>query len=382
MRIALALVGSLLMTSGCVSNEYRISRNELQRLAEMPPEVRGQHVRMVQGIGERRADPVEPPANYPEVQPVGGEYSDASVQIDLGGSGPGGRPVGGGRFVGHPPGGVPRPGGGAFRGTPPGGGGVGGGVHLGGGGGGGGGGGNSGADALVVVAVVLVAVAAVAAVALVAAEGSRFDGWGALAPEQLLYVEDGAGHTTPVPLGALSREQAATAVEAKVMDDEWPGLRRLDHAPLDRTGGVFKLDMGTTSFNFGTTQVTGIAAQIQVGGFVNPWLGVLADIGLSGGGNGGDCCGGTFTRHSLALEIDALPIKLGPLHAGVFGKGGAAIAGNSLLSENGPLAGGGALLEVDVTSRMALTFRAGASAARFDDGWSTAGTLTGGVAIY
>jgi hypothetical protein len=244
----------------------------------------------------------------------------------------------------------------------------------------GGGGGGKGADALVVVAVVLVAVAVVAAVGAASAEGARFDGWGQLAPEKLVYVEDATGRTTPVPLWALSREQAATAVEAKVMDDEWPPLRRLDRAPLNRTGATFKLDMGTTSFNFGTTQVVGPAAQIQLGAFVNPWLGLLIDVGLSGGG--GDCCAGTFTRHTLALEIDALPLGIGPLHGGLFAKGGTAIAGNDVLRETGPIAGGGALVELDVTSRLALTFRAGANAARFDDGWSTAGTLTGGLAIY
>jgi hypothetical protein len=44
--------------------------------------------------------------------------------------------------------------------------------------------------------------------------------------------------------------------------------------------------------------------------------------------------------------------------------------------------GGGALVEVALTTRLALSFRAGANAAHFDDGWSTAGTLTGGISIY
>ena len=372
---------TVLAGAGCVSNEYRISRNELQRLAQMPPEARGQRVHVVQGIGERRAEAIDP-GEYRE--PVGQEQPGGSVDINLDGSWPdGGSQAGGGRASGGVPargagggatggwrGAPPRGAGSAFRGVPPPrGAGAGGGVHANVGSAvGAAGGGHNGADALVVVAVVLAAVAIVAAVALVAAEGARYDGYADLAPEQLLYVRNASGNTTPVALGDLSPAQADAAVEAKVMDDEWPGMRRLGRAPLDRTGGAFRLDMGTTSFNVGAIQVVGPAAHIQLGAFVNPWLGFLADIGLSGGG---DCCAGAVTRHSLALEIDALPLDFGPLHAGVFAKGGGAIAGTGSLRQEGPIAGGGALVELALTSRLALTFRAGASAARFDDGWSS-----------
>jgi len=48
----------------------------------------------------------------------------------------------------------------------------------------------------------------------------------------------------------------------------------------------------------------------------------------------------------------------------------------------GSALGGGLLVELDVTGRMALTLRAGADVARFDGGWSPAGTVAAGVAIY
>jgi hypothetical protein len=50
--------------------------------------------------------------------------------------------------------------------------------------------------------------------------------------------------------------------------------------------------------------------------------------------------------------------------------------------ESGPTVGGGALMEIGVTSRLALTLRAGMDAARLDTGWSRAGLLTAGVSIY
>jgi len=111
-------------------------------------------------------------------------------------------------------------------------------------------------------------------------------------------------------------------------------------------------------------------------------LGLLADLGLSGGD---DCCAGpgvSLSRHSLGAELEAMPVDLGPLHLGVFAGGGVGIAGPTGIKQQGPLASGGALLELDVTSHMALTMRGGVSGAHLDSGWSMAETLTGGVAIY
>jgi hypothetical protein len=42
----------------------------------------------------------------------------------------------------------------------------------------------------------------------------------------------------------------------------------------------------------------------------------------------------------------------------------------------------GALLELELTSHMALAVRGGASTASLPSGWSSAGTVTGGLAIY
>jgi hypothetical protein len=44
--------------------------------------------------------------------------------------------------------------------------------------------------------------------------------------------------------------------------------------------------------------------------------------------------------------------------------------------------GGGALAELDLTSRMALALRAGGELARLDQIWTPAGVVTAGVAVY
>jgi hypothetical protein len=60
-----------LTTSGCLSHEYRVSRDELVRLSQMPPEARSQRVKVVQKIGARRAPPVTPGISGGQRRPCG-----------------------------------------------------------------------------------------------------------------------------------------------------------------------------------------------------------------------------------------------------------------------------------------------------------------------
>jgi len=426
------------LTTGCLSNEYRIPGDELQRLAQTPPEVRGHHVHVVQSLGDRRSEAIPyhaPPPPPPELpppapeqpapppdgadwapgegdQPVADDGWDGddsggqiNINIDGSGSGPGhvhhghrvpdgmrgnpssggwrGSPAQAGGVRGNPPS--------AWRGSPPSGGhgggvahggGHSGGVHVGGGGGSssGGGGGGGGGEALVVIAVVLAVVAVVAGVSLVASEGMRFDGYAELAPEQTIHLKgEYVGSNRDVALADLTPQDARMAVEATVKDDEDFGLGISNRAPLDRRRAAFKVEMGSSDFNLGLQEVAGMASQIQIGGFFTRSAGLMLDIGLSGGSL---CCSSLFQRHSLALEAQVFPWSVGPLWVGAFAKGGAAIANDSVTTKTGPMFGGGALVEIALTTRLALSFRAGANAAHFDDGWSTAGTLTGGISIY
>ncbi len=393
------LAAFLPLAVGCTSNEYVIPHEELARLAATPPPQRGARVRVVQGLGDRRGDPV-PAAPAAPAQPsgvavaeeAGGDAdfapevdADASldVQIDLGGSearqrrrrssgnggnGPGssgGRStVGSGRAA--PPRGGPSGGGHGSSGGH---------VNLGGGGGGGGNG-----DAILVAVIVIVAV--VVAIGLVSSEGVRFDGYVAMSPAQPIHLKNASGQQATIPIADLSPSLVAGTVEAKVMDDEGFGIERLDRVPLDRRGGTFKLDSGTIAFDVAGAAVVGPAMNIQAGYFFTRRVGLLANIGLGGGG----VPQGLVPRHALGLELQAFPLDLGPVHFGAFGNGGMAITevlvGATPTYVSGPSVGGGALAELDLTSRLALTLRAGASLSKLDQTWSSAGMLTGGVAVY
>jgi hypothetical protein len=393
----LTLTCFAIATSGCLSNEYSIRKDELMRVAAIAPEVRGQSVRVSQELGDRRADAVEEalPSPYEAAESYG-PSGDVSLNVNVGGGGSSsgagtrgsafaggsshGTPPGGG-FHGTPPGGGfhGTPGVGGFHGTPApkGGGGVD--LNLGGGSG-------KGGEVILVLVVAAIVGATIATVALAASEGMRFEGHAAMSPEQLIYLNDGAGGHA-VPLGELTAAEAAAADSALVMDDEGYGLHRLDHAPLDRKGGVFRFDMGAGAFNLGATRASGFGAHIQAGAYFTHTLGLVFDFGI-GTGTADPCCAAlpvptdTMTRLSFGLEAQALPLALGPLHLGAFAGGGIATAGSAGVYEKGPIASAGALLELDLTSHMALVARGGASEAWLPSGTSTAGTITGGLSIY
>ena len=228
--------------------------------------------------------------------------------------------------------------------------------------------------------------ATIATVALAASEGVRFEGHAAMAPEQLVYLKD-AGGTHAVRLGELTRAQAAAADSALVMDDEGYGLRLLDRAPLDRKGGVFRFELGAGAFNLGEARASGVSAHIQAGAYVTHTLGLVVDLGI-GAGTPDTCCAAavdptvSMSRLALGLEAQALPLALGPLHLGGFAGGGFATGDVGGVYESGPLASAGALLEVDLTARRAFVVGGGASRAWLPSGTSSAGTVTGGLAIY
>jgi hypothetical protein len=411
-RVALLLVAAFFVqtTSGCLSNEYRIQKDELRRVAALPPETRGQSVRVSQTLGERRADAVAPSTDVPgPASPdalaeapradVEGDVSlNGNVDVDLGGGGQNrGRPPASGAshasslgtWRGTPPAASPA---GTFHGTPPGSfhGAPSGGGHAAPSGGGGfnlGGGGSGDGGALVVLAVVLVVGAALATIALAASEGHRYEGHAQISPRQTIYLVSERGRSDEVLLGDLSLEQANRADWGLVKDDEGDGLRFLDHAPLDRTGGVFRFDLGGGLFTFGDARASGFSAHIQGGYYFTNKLGLVLDVGLGVATLDACCVGalataGSISRHSLSLEAEALPLALGRLHVGAFAGGGVALTSASGPVEAGPMASAGALLEIDLTSHMAFTLRGAANAARFDGGLSTAGTITGGLAIY
>ena len=400
---------------GCVSHEYVIPKQELQRLVHVPPHQRGERVQLVQEVGSRRANAVEanpeawerdtyaqvyvdgyigipvgngaPSGSYgsgvPRVAPRGGAAQPAGWRTPAAGGNWKPTPVGGGN--GAAPTNVGSTGGG-WRGASP----AGGGGNASGGGwrapapsGGGGGSGSGGGkgEALIVVAVVLVAMAAVLGVGLVASEGVRYDGAAEMWAGQPIYLKDERGGETVVALGDITPDHLATTVEAKVKDDEGYGLHLLGHRPVDRNmSPVLKLEAGSLVVDQGGQIASALTVSARGGLFIRPWLGLLltASTGSSLGG-----VNPTVGPHSLGFEVESLPLHVGMFHLGGYANVGAGAA-SITQAEWATVFGGGALAELDITGRMALTLRAGANNFYYvDTGFaSPAATFTAGVAIY
>jgi hypothetical protein len=384
--VALAAAGfAVYSMTGCLSNEYRIPKEELNRLVELPPASRGQRVHVIQGLGQRDGDPLPP-------DPVPDLYLGAHVDMDLdlpgshGGHQGGPRtpaPGGNWRAPTAPPASAPSSGGAAPARS---------GWRSGGGGGnlslpsGGGGGGGKGEE-LAILAVLVAAVAAFAVVGLAASEGARFDGYTQLHPEQLIHLKNSSDQELTLPLATLSRAEVELASEATVMDNEGFGLRLLERRPLDRVGGTFKVTVGSLlepppAAAPQQEWSSGITSTIQVGAFATQWFGVLGSLSLGGGT---DALGQSFQRHGVGLELQAFPLRAGPLSLGAFGHGGLQLVGDSAHDfTSGPALGGGVQLELALTTRLAFSLRGDWTAARLDGrtDWTGNGTITAGLAIY
>jgi hypothetical protein len=223
--------------------------------------------------------------------------------------------------------------------------------------------------------------AAFAVFGLAATEGARLDGYVQMHPGQPLHLRDDTGRERVVALGDLSPTDLAPAAEAVVMDDEGYGLRILDRRPLDRVGATFKMDVGSPAASFDGRTVGGILTNIQAGFFPVQRFGLLANLTLSGGS---DPLGQTFMRHTLSLESQVFPLKAGPVHFGAFGNVGQQLVTQSSEPQMTGLAlGGGLLMELEMTTRMALTLRGGWTSAHVGaDRWLGTGTVALGLAVY
>jgi hypothetical protein len=318
MRRLVAALGAAVLVTGCVANTYKITDRELVRLSQMPPEVRGQSVRVVQDITE---------ANVPPAQPVTAETrivveEPGSIGLNINGGG----------------------GGGSYRG------GHGGGGHSLGGGSGGDGKG---------LAIVVLVVAAVALVAVAAVEGSRFDGWAQLHPMHPVHLIGKDGSYAILPLAWIDPQTAAWADHAVVRDTEGP-WRDIQRAPLSRQGWTYGMYGGLGSLRSAAGDVAfGPTFTVQAGYFPEHRLGVVAGMNFGWRDN---TVGETLFEARYTLELQGFPIQLGRLHGGLYGGAGA-----STRLEDGFVGGnsstlaftGGATFQLDLDTRIALTGRLG-----------------------
>ncbi|HTR56368.1 MAG TPA: hypothetical protein VMJ10_37095 [Kofleriaceae bacterium] len=345
--------------AGCATTTYNIPQSELMRLAGTPPPERGQRVRVVQQLTDDNLDPVQPVTEDTELVlfPEPGVYGpDRRRYYDGGNLGNLNVPSS------HGGGAAPRTSGGVH-----GGGGHGGGGHGGGGGGHGGGGLGSLGGGDKGTAVVLLAAAALAMFIDAGVEGSRFDGYAQLHPMYPIHLVGKDGGTAMMPLAWIDPATAVWADHGVVRTDEGP-WRTLERAPLWRTGFTYSLLGGAGSYQALDGSIAmGPAASIQLGYFFDQKVGLVGNMYL-GFGNGG------VADSRYTLEVHGYPVQLGRVHLGLYGGGGSAC-------ETGcAVAGvGGALVELDVNTRIALTGRLGLA---IDANDNTRNDVLFGLSVY
>jgi len=303
MKRMLAPVVAIALT-GCLGTSHRIPKRELHALASLPPEQRGERVRVIQGFAGDDAPPAAPRVHGGAVIVVHG-------------------PVHVGPRATHRPGSS-----------------------------------NKLAKIKAEKAKDWVILAALAAIGLAATEGARYDGWVKLHPMHPVHIYGPGGEYGWVPLAQLDADTAAWAQKAFVRPQEGPWTP-LGRAPLNRRGWTYSVLLGSGEIPSTTgSNAAGFMSHIQLGHFPTRDVGVLFDIGL--GWRDDETAKSVFNSR-FALELQVLPVSAGRIHAGVFGQGGTAARFDDGPGDDsrGVLYGGGGILQLELTTRLAITARAG-----------------------
>jgi hypothetical protein len=325
----LALVLAASLAAGCGTTSYKIPGSELQRLAQLPPEARGQRVRVIQELSDADVGPAQPVTSetqiviFPTVVVNDGGYRRRES------SGWGGNANVPSGNTAHSSGG-------------------GGGIHMSGG---------SGSDGKAMAIAILV-VAAVAIVAAAAVEGSREDGYAQLHPMVPIYLFGRDGSRAVMPLAALDPQSAAFADHGIVRSNEGPWTY-LGRAPLDRVGFTYAMMGGVGTFKSADgTNDLGTATTLQFGFFPEQHVGIVSSVFFGWRTNQALA---TLFESRYTLEVQAYPIQAGPMHFGVYAGGGGASRFEDGINGNQSSIAllGGAMLQLDINTRLALTARLG-----------------------
>jgi len=332
-----ALVLSLAVT-GCLGNTYTVRSDELRRIAQLPPNEHGGAVRATQ----RFMTSGHPPEGAPQIVVVGA----APLPTPL-------RPIG------------------PVRGPR---------RRI---GGSGAGGQTSSASMDADNAAVLVVLAVLASVGLAMSEGARYDGWVATDPNTPLYLRMPEGWRQ-LPLGYLD-EATASRARYGVLVDQGSRFRRLARAPLDRVGMTYSVDLGAGRLDGqGLGDSWGFSSRISFGGFFVPWLGVLGTVGLAWADDGLD----TLFVARYGGEVQVFPLGIGRVHFGGYAGAGYQRAKRDVdldatLVRSTPYYSFGGILQLELTTRLALTLRGGESVtSAVGDGVQMTPEFSLGLAIY
>jgi hypothetical protein len=337
----------VILATGCLSTAHRIPKRNLQQIAQTSPEQRGQRVRVVQAFHGEEPPPAQPVTSNTTVVVVGSGHHHHGEHHHHGRPGTTGN--------GASPNGKPKPGKGAKQAA-------------------------KDSKAIMILA-------AAAAVGLAVTEGTRFDGWVDLHPMHPVHLYGPYGQYRMVPMAQITPELAAWSSKAFVRPNEGPWVQP-KRAPLNRRGWTYSVLLGSGQIPSGQESAAGITTDsaepgflghIQLGRFVSKETGILLDFGLGWRSNE---FGNEVFEARNALEIQHLPLQAGKLHAGGYGQ-----IGIGLRAEDGPydtverrafIGGAGALAQIELTTRLAITGRVGYTRI-FGEDTAEAGV---GISIY
>ena len=296
------------LSSGCLSNTYTIREAELARLAGTAPEERGERVRVVERLGRDHGVPPAPAVGTTVVVVADSSPSGRTTRRT--------RRTQSRREMG------------------------------------------SDADSGAAVAVAVAVIAAAAGIGIAATEGARYDGFVEVDPKHPVHLRRGDEYAW-VPLSGLTQDDVEWAEEAILLPEEGP-WRPLGRAPLDRKGFVYQLDVGALALDdaVGGTEWGG-GASIGLGYFPLQQLGVLLDFGFGIG----ERSQGTILNGRYGVEVQGYPLQLARLHVGLFGQLGFSQSWHDVRGgtrrQTGAYYGGGGIMQVDLTTRLALNIRGG-----------------------
>jgi hypothetical protein len=214
------------------------------------------------------------------------------------------------------------------------------------------------ADKLLVVAIVI---GVAAGIGLAASEGVRYEGWVAVHPRHPVHLRTHGGGQTIVALDELTEAHLRNVDRATLSGYEGAGLWLRGAAPLNRVGYSYQFGAGNDSLALpGLVNQHGPGFRFALGYYPAKSFGLLVETRLLRGNEGGD----VFRNARLGLEAQWYPLALGRLHLGAFAGGGQAwfaSSGVNLPATRGerPYVSFGALGEIELATRLGLTFRWG-----------------------
>jgi hypothetical protein len=223
----------------------------------------------------------------------------------------------------------------------------------------------------------LLIAAGVVAGALAISRGSRYDGWVDLADDHPIHLVGPRGEYDWVPLSQLSLDDATWARRAYIRPDDGR-IQRLGRRPLHRNKWTYSFLLGGGLVPvLDASPASGFLGRFDIGFFPAHEVGIGLDFAF---GWTEDSQGATIYDSRTALQLQAFPFQANRLHGGFFVQGGVASLiddGIQQRSSTG-LFGGGALLQLGLTTTLALTARAGMTRAHGEN----LGDFTVGISVY